>query len=90
MICAHAEVRGQLVGVDFLLPCGSQDRTQVDSLGSKCLYCMSSLAHPMGSVNMVFVAVVVRVLQFETAFYCQSKSCVSLFIFNPQLHFFSD
>lgn len=72
----------------FLLPCGSRYQTQVTNLGSQCPYCLRSLAHPMGSVSVTFIVVaVVKFLQCETTFYCQSEFCVSLLIFNPQLHF---
>lgn len=72
----------------FLLPCGSRDQTQVTNLGSQCPYWLRSLTHPMGSVRVTFIVVaVVKFLQCETTFYCQSEFCVSLLIFNPQLHF---
>lgn len=87
-VWAHVEVRGQLAGAGFLLPCGSWDRTQVTNLGSQCPYWLRSLAHPMGSVSVTFIVVaVIKFLQCETTFYCQSEFCVSLLIFNPQLHF---
>lgn len=87
-VWAHVEVRGQLAGAGFLLPCGSRDRTQVTNLGSQCPYWLRSLAHPMGSVSVTFIVVaVIKFLQCETTFYCQSEFCVSLLIFNPQLHF---
>lgn len=47
-VCAYTHgVRGQLVGVVSLLPpCGSKDRTQIISFGTKRLYPLSCLSGP--------------------------------------------